>query len=67
MQADARPGIPEEARRNYSGVFNAFSRIVADEGIGALYTGAMATMMRACALNMFMLVSFDTAKESMAR
>jgi solute carrier family 25 oxoglutarate transporter 11 len=33
MQADQRPGIPEEARRNYTGVGNAFKRIFAEEGI----------------------------------
>lgn len=67
MQADKRPGIPEEMRRNYSGVFNAFSRIIADEGMGALYTGAVATMMRACVMNMFQLVSYDQTKETLAK
>lgn len=67
MQADKRPGIPDEMRRNYTSVFNAFRRIVADEGVGALYTGAVATMMRACVMNMFMLVSYDQTKENLTK
>lgn len=67
MQADKRPGILESERRNYSNVFNAFSRIVADEGVTALYTGAVATMMRAMVMNMMMLVSFDTTKENLRK
>ena len=67
MQSDKRPGIPEEARRNYTGVFNAFSRIVSEEGPRAMYTGAVATCVRAMALNMFMLVSFDEAKERITK
>ena len=67
MQSDKRPGIAESEKRNYNGVFNAFSRIIADEGMGALYTGAVATMMRACVMNMFMLVSYDTTKENLTK
>ena len=67
MQADKRPGILDSERRNYTNVFNAFTRIVADEGITSLYTGALATMTRAMVLNMFMLVSYDQSKESLAR
>ena len=66
MQADKRPGILDSERRNYTNVFNAFSRIVADEGATSLYTGALATMTRAMVLNMFMLVSYDQSKEMMA-
>jgi solute carrier family 25 (mitochondrial oxoglutarate transporter), member 11 len=65
MQADNRPGIPPEMRRNYTGVFNAFSRIFAEEGLRGMYTGACATMARAMALNMWMMTSFDTTKEYM--
>jgi len=63
MQADKRPGIPDSERRNYTNVFNAFSRIVSDEGVRSLYTGALATMTRAMVMNMNMLVSYDQTKE----
>lgn len=65
MQADQRPGLAPELKRNYTGVFNAFSRIFAEEGVKGMYTGAAATMMRAMVLNMWMMVSFDTTKEKL--
>ena len=53
-------------RRNYTGVFNAFQRIWAEEGPKGMYTGAVATMMRAMALNAWMMVSYDEARERLA-
>ncbi|EFN51826.1 hypothetical protein CHLNCDRAFT_56352 [Chlorella variabilis] len=61
MQADTT--LPAEQRRNYKGVFDALTRIVKDEGMGGLFTGAGPTVVRACALNMGMLASNDQAKE----
>ena len=62
MQADTV--LPEAERRNYKNVFDAFSRIVAEEGVTSLWKGAVPTMSRAVALNMSMLVSYDTAKDA---
>lgn len=56
-QADTT--LPAEQRRNYKGVFDALTRIVKDEGMGGLFTGAGPTVVRACALNMGMLASND--------
>ena len=67
MQADKRPGIAESERRNYNGVFDAFRRIKAEEGMKGLYTGGVITMIRAMTLNMWMLVSYDEAKERIAK
>lgn len=61
MQADS--SLPEAERRNYKNVVDAFTRIVSEEGVTALWRGAVPTMSRAVALNMSMLVSYDTAKE----
>ncbi len=61
MQADTT--LPVNERRNYTGVFNALTRIVAEEGITGLWAGAVPTMTRACALNVAMMVSYETAKE----
>lgn len=47
IQADKRPNLPESERRNYKNVFDAFKRIVASEGITALWTGGLITMVRA--------------------
>ena len=61
MQADSI--IPIEKRRNYTSVFNGISRIRAEEGIGALWTGSLPTITRACVLNIFMLAPFEEFKE----
>ena len=63
MQADST--LPPEQRRNYTSVFNALTRIVSDEGVFALWKGAVPTIMRASALNMAMMVSYETAKENL--
>ncbi len=61
MQADST--LPPNERRNYTGVFNALSTIVRNEGITALWKGAVPTMSRAISLNMAMMVSYEEAKE----
>lgn len=61
MQADS--ALPEAERRNYKGVFDAVNRTVTEEGVTALWKGAVPTMTRATALNIAMMVSNDTAKE----
>lgn len=61
MQADSR--LPIEERRNYTGVVNAFTRIVKDEGFFALWRGAVPTIVRAIVLNLAMLSSYDEVKQ----
>jgi solute carrier family 25 oxoglutarate transporter 11 len=57
LQADQT--LPVEQRRNYTGLGNAFSRIVRDEGFGALFKGAAPTVVRAMFLNVGMLAFND--------
>ncbi|XP_040991105.1 mitochondrial dicarboxylate/tricarboxylate transporter DTC-like [Juglans microcarpa x Juglans regia] len=61
MQADAT--LPEAQRRHYKNAFHALSRIMADEGVLALWKGAGPTVVRAMALNMGMLASYDQSVE----
>jgi len=61
LQADAT--LPVEQRRNYTGVINALTRIVKEEGVLGLWKGAGPTVVRAMALNLGMLASFDQSKE----
>ncbi|KAM0937585.1 putative mitochondrial carrier protein [Dioscorea sansibarensis] len=61
MQADAT--LPIAQRRNYKNAFHALYRIVADEGVLALWKGAGPTVVRAMALNMGMLASYDQSIE----
>jgi len=61
MQADTT--LPMAERRGYTSVFNALTTIVANDGVTALWAGAVPTMSRAIALNIAMMVSYDTTKE----
>ncbi|KAI4317452.1 hypothetical protein L6164_025319 [Bauhinia variegata] len=61
MQADAT--LPVAQRRNYTNAFHALYRILADEGVLALWKGAGPTVVRAMALNMGMLASYDQSVE----
>ncbi|XP_057812591.1 mitochondrial dicarboxylate/tricarboxylate transporter DTC isoform X2 [Cryptomeria japonica] len=61
MQADAT--LPEAQRRHYKNAFHALYRIVSDEGVLALWKGAGPTVVRAMALNMGMLASYDQSVE----
>jgi len=63
MQADT--SLPAAERRNYSGVGDAFKRIMAEEGMTSLWVGAIPTMIRATALNMSMMMTYDTVKENL--
>ncbi|TVU17003.1 hypothetical protein EJB05_33009, partial [Eragrostis curvula] len=61
MQADST--LPVAQRRHYKNAFHALYRITADEGLLALWKGSGPTMMRAMALNMGMLASYDNSVE----
>ncbi|RWR73620.1 Mitochondrial substrate/solute carrier [Cinnamomum micranthum f. kanehirae] len=61
MQADAT--LPAAQRRNYTNAFHALYRITADEGVLALWKGAGPTVVRAMALNMGMLASYEQSVE----
>ncbi|KAK6925772.1 Mitochondrial substrate/solute carrier [Dillenia turbinata] len=61
MQADST--LPAAQRRNYKNAFDALYRIVAEEGVLALWKGAGPTVVRAMALNMGMLASYDQSVE----
>jgi solute carrier family 25 oxoglutarate transporter 11 len=61
MQSDST--LPLNERRNYKNVFDAFRRIVTEEGVTSLWYGATPTICRAMSLNVAMLVTYDEAKE----
>jgi solute carrier family 25 oxoglutarate transporter 11 len=61
MQADKT--LPVAERRNYANVFSAFYRIVTEEGLFTLWYGAGPTILRAIAMNVSMLATYDEAKE----
>jgi solute carrier family 25 oxoglutarate transporter 11 len=61
MQADST--LPAAQRRNYKNAFHGIYRIIADEGVLALWKGAGPTVARAMSLNMGMLASYDQSVE----
>lgn len=65
LQTDAT--LPEEQRRHYKHVGDAFTRIAREEGPTALWKGVGPTMVRAMALNLGMLGPYDQAKEMLTR
>ena len=64
MQADTT--LPVDQRRNYKGVSDAIRSIIRNEGVAGLWKGSTPTVVRAMALNMGMLATFDQAKEYLA-
>jgi solute carrier family 25 (mitochondrial oxoglutarate transporter), member 11 len=65
MQSDST--LPPELRRNYKNFFDAFGRIVREEGILSCWKGATPTVVRAMSLNLGMLVSYDESKERLSK
>lgn len=63
MQSDGLK--PPAARANYRSVFDALMRIPKHEGIGALWAGALPTVVRAMALNLGQLTFFAEAKQQL--
>lgn len=61
MQADNM--LPAAQRRNYTGVGNALTRIVREEGVLSLWRGAAPTVVRAIVLNAALLATADQMKE----
>lgn len=61
MQADGMK--PVEERRNYTGVFNAVKRIISEEGFASLYWGYAPNLLRAIAMNVGMMATYDEVKE----
>lgn len=55
--------LPIENRRNYSGIFNAFSRILKEEGISAFFRGSSPFVTRACLVGAVQLGSYDMFRE----
>ena len=60
FQGDAT--LPPEQRRNYKNVFDAFGRIIKEEGLYTLWRGSSPTMARAISITVGQLVSFGEFK-----
>ncbi|XP_067203096.1 mitochondrial 2-oxoglutarate/malate carrier protein-like [Linepithema humile] len=60
MTTDGR--LPVEQRRNYKNVFDAFVRIVREEGMFALWRGSLPTVGRAIVVNISQLATYSQVK-----
>lgn len=65
LQTDST--LPEDQRRHYRNVGDAFTRIAREEGPTALWKGVGPTMVRAMALNLGMLGPYDQVKEMLTK
>lgn len=63
MQGDQR--LPIDQRRNYKNVTDALLRIKREEGITGWWTGCGPTVVRAMALNLGMLATYDQSRQSL--
>lgn len=61
MQADGMR--PAAERRGYTNVFNALFRIAKEEGVFRLWKGVEPTILRAMAMNVGMMASYDQFRE----
>jgi len=57
--------LPVDKRRNYSSVVNALIRIQREEGLLALWRGAVPTMARSCVVNAAQLATYSQAKQGL--
>ncbi len=64
MQADAT--LPAAQQRKYAGVFNAIHRIMQEEGVRALWRGALPTISRAAAVTAGQMATYDSTKKAVA-
>jgi len=55
--------LPLNERRNYKNVFDAITRIVREEGLVTLWRGSAPTVLRAIAMNLGQLTTYDEIKE----
>ena len=61
LQSDSMAPVGE--RKNYKNVFDALTRTVKEEGVGALYKGLAPNILRGMSMNVGMMACYDQAKE----
>jgi len=61
MQSDGT--LPVEQRRNYKNFFDAFTRVIREEGVLSLWRGCGPTIARAVIINFALLVPFEEFKD----
>lgn len=65
MSNDA--SLPEAERRNYKGVYDAFKRIISEEGVSTFWRGSTPFVQRAVMVGCFQVATYDELKNTYAR
>ncbi len=66
VRFQAESSLPAEQKRGYTGLGNALSRIIKEEGVATLWRGLLPAIARSMALNFGMLVPYDKCKGLLA-
>lgn len=66
VRFQAENALPADKRRGYTGMANAMSRIIKEEGVATLWRGLLPAVARSMALNFGMLVPYDKCKGVLA-
>lgn len=61
LQAEGR--LPPNVPRRYNGAIDAYKKIIAQEGVGGLWTGYGPNLARNCVVNATELVAYDQSKQ----
>jgi hypothetical protein len=57
--------MPMQSRKNYTGLFDATRRILAEDGITSFFKGAFPIVLRGIAFNVGMFATFEQFKEDL--
>ncbi|ORM41891.1 Mitochondrial dicarboxylate/tricarboxylate transporter DTC [Babesia sp. Xinjiang] len=66
VRMQSNMSLPAAQRKNYGGIFSTVCHITKEEGVCSLWKGATPTIVRAMALNVAMLATYDQAKEMLS-
>ncbi len=66
VRFQAEGALPASQKRGYTGLGNAMSRIIKEEGVATLWRGLLPAVARSMALNFGMLVPYDKCKGLLA-
>ncbi|CDR97047.1 mitochondrial carrier protein family protein, putative [Babesia bigemina] len=66
VRMQSNQSLPLAQRKNYSGILSTVCHITKNEGVTSLWKGSTPTIVRAMALNVAMLATYDQAKEGLS-
>jgi len=67
VRYQADNGLPVDQRRGYTGIMNAFGRIIKEEGFFTLWRGTIPSIIKCATINFSMLTPYYECKERIAK